>query len=626
MSKLTLVDPSVVNQSLAPTIVANNSLLENIIEDTLSRSGVSPNAMNTVLDMNSNRILNLPDGISNQEPATVSQLAALVTNFVYNEQAVTTNYMTVNVTVDDDSDDVAEENARILSSLSVTSIIFGKTLLLPTGIIWVKDHDSDGYAWTWLSNLKIAGHGLDKTFIQIIDAANCHVCGGEDVSDLNLNNFAILGNKTNQSIGAANPWRGIYLLGACHRITARSIIVQNCVDHGCHLSDGGDLSNQVGKDSVFEYCQFLDNGSAEHSAAGGPGGTGAGMGDPSGMYFKCYASGNHLNGFKTSNGTLSHCVSEYNGGGMETGFASPSGSDAAILHCIIQYNTAGGVRHMGQGDCFRMIGNLIQGNGQSGILMGSGVARALIAHNTIRNNGQDAANVPRSSTTGLDAITIISNSTVGPTNILIDGNIMEDTQDPGSKTQEYAVYIENDSGPIKITSSNQAIGNKNQALYLNMDGDEDVTIEDFIGLSSHYKDISTTTAPADTNTNTLKTRDILANERTLGSIYEVFCSGLISGTGGTKIVRLVVGGTSFAVISEASGDQQSWSISARIRRTDSTRYWVQGTAVENGGSAIAFGGTSSVASNSALTIAVSCTKGNAADVITQEELIIKTVN
>jgi hypothetical protein len=70
MAKLTLSDlSSLSNQTSAiSTINANSSLIETALENTLSRDGTSPNAMEANLDMNNNRILNLPAPVADQEP------------------------------------------------------------------------------------------------------------------------------------------------------------------------------------------------------------------------------------------------------------------------------------------------------------------------------------------------------------------------------------------------------------------------------------------------------------------------------------------------------------------------------------------------------------------------------
>lgn len=67
MAKLTLSDiTTVVN---APTSInANSALIEAALENTLSRDGTAPNTMGANLDMNSNRIINLPFPASDTEP------------------------------------------------------------------------------------------------------------------------------------------------------------------------------------------------------------------------------------------------------------------------------------------------------------------------------------------------------------------------------------------------------------------------------------------------------------------------------------------------------------------------------------------------------------------------------
>jgi hypothetical protein len=75
-NKLTLNDVgNLQNESSAVTTLAqNNRAIETAIENTLSRDGTSPNNMQSDLDMDSNRIINLPDALTAQEPVTLSQL------------------------------------------------------------------------------------------------------------------------------------------------------------------------------------------------------------------------------------------------------------------------------------------------------------------------------------------------------------------------------------------------------------------------------------------------------------------------------------------------------------------------------------------------------------------------
>lgn len=77
MSKLTLSDiPNLQNESsVVTTLASNNNATEAALEKTLSRDGTAPNQMLSEFDMNNYRIINLPDAISEQEPATYGQLS-----------------------------------------------------------------------------------------------------------------------------------------------------------------------------------------------------------------------------------------------------------------------------------------------------------------------------------------------------------------------------------------------------------------------------------------------------------------------------------------------------------------------------------------------------------------------
>lgn len=67
MAKLTLKDPGA-NYRSTDQIKSNNDKIESAIENTLSRDGTGPNQMEANLDMNSNRVLNLPEPTSDSEP------------------------------------------------------------------------------------------------------------------------------------------------------------------------------------------------------------------------------------------------------------------------------------------------------------------------------------------------------------------------------------------------------------------------------------------------------------------------------------------------------------------------------------------------------------------------------
>lgn len=56
------------------------------INDTVSRSGATPNTIEAALDLDGNRILNLPDAAGEGEPVTLRQLGSFSTGYVVQRQ------------------------------------------------------------------------------------------------------------------------------------------------------------------------------------------------------------------------------------------------------------------------------------------------------------------------------------------------------------------------------------------------------------------------------------------------------------------------------------------------------------------------------------------------------------
>lgn len=75
MAKLNLDDVADIRADSAAVVINNNNVLvEEAVENTLSRDGSTPNFMNADLDMNSNRIMNLPAPLTAGEPARAQDL------------------------------------------------------------------------------------------------------------------------------------------------------------------------------------------------------------------------------------------------------------------------------------------------------------------------------------------------------------------------------------------------------------------------------------------------------------------------------------------------------------------------------------------------------------------------
>lgn len=80
MSKITLfnVGSLIDATTAASTINANNAIVQTSFDNTLSRDGSSPNAMNSAIDMNSNQIVNLPNPLTPTSPLRLSDLNSFV--------------------------------------------------------------------------------------------------------------------------------------------------------------------------------------------------------------------------------------------------------------------------------------------------------------------------------------------------------------------------------------------------------------------------------------------------------------------------------------------------------------------------------------------------------------------
>src|SRR6266576_2414053 len=75
MTKISLqnIDNLQNESTVVSAINNNNAFTRAVMDNTLSRDGTAPNQMNTPLDMNSKKIINLIDATTDQEPVTFGQ-------------------------------------------------------------------------------------------------------------------------------------------------------------------------------------------------------------------------------------------------------------------------------------------------------------------------------------------------------------------------------------------------------------------------------------------------------------------------------------------------------------------------------------------------------------------------
>lgn len=82
MSKLSLdnVGSLVDTTTAVVTINSNSAAIESAVNNTLSLDGTQPNSMQANLDMNSNRVLNLPAPVNSSEPLRLIDLTSFPSN------------------------------------------------------------------------------------------------------------------------------------------------------------------------------------------------------------------------------------------------------------------------------------------------------------------------------------------------------------------------------------------------------------------------------------------------------------------------------------------------------------------------------------------------------------------
>lgn len=116
MSKVILTDLSSLQneQSAVSSINNNNTTIEQAFDNTLSRNGSSPNTMEASLDMNSNRILNLPDPSSDKEPVTRSYFDAYI-GAITPDTPLPSDVFFKSL---DDSDDITEGSTKLLMTVA----------------------------------------------------------------------------------------------------------------------------------------------------------------------------------------------------------------------------------------------------------------------------------------------------------------------------------------------------------------------------------------------------------------------------------------------------------------------------------------------------------------------------
>lgn len=483
------------------------------------------------------------------------------------------------------------------------------------------------------NNIDIEGHRTGDTIIKLANGLNTHLLYGSGLTSVRIANLTLDGNKANQTSGAVA--RCLYLVDS-HQVYAERLIVKNAADHGMHVSTGPTTDPLSDVSEIWiDKCIFADNGT---DFASGNGGSGIAWTGRRLWARDSYAYGNLLAGFKFTGQYVVASGLHANAnlaGGFTTGFdaVTEEGLHHVYTACRATSNgnpadnTTGGdgFRHQGQVDRIIHRDCVASGNQWSGVALVASLSVNPVDFDIFggeyKNNGTSF--VPSNIVSGSGIALLSTNSSSVPTNVRIDNVTATDTQ--ATKTQLYGVEIQQ-GGNITIGAGCRLEGNKTGSVFNVATTVTDVhmlpSIEsaDFIVRSRAAASVTGTTSATD-----LYTITIPANTFNPGQRFRIRSRGSVSGTNGTKQIRLWVGAGAALIISQSAGETQEWFIDAylEVAGTASTKTAV--TGVEIGGTTTSLIISDSTALSAAITIKVAVTLGSASDTVSGASFYVEPI-
>lgn len=473
----------------------------------------------------------------------------------------------------------------------------------------------------WPSNVTLEGDG-PLSIIKLANGVDDHLFSWTTKSGITIRNLLFDGNKANQTSGAVS--RCLYFID-CDDVRIEDVRTYRAADHGIHVSIGPTTDPLA--DSSRIWLTRVKANDCGTDVLTGNGGSGIVVTCAYLWATDCYAEGNLLAGFKFTGRSVDAkgCYAINNdAGGFTTGFDSVSeeGSLHVYTNCQALNNGDGtnggdGFRHQGQVDRIIHRDCVATGNAWSGI--------SLVATSTVKptevdvfggyymNNGQ---NFTPDATTAGSGISILSTSSSPniPSYIRVSNATI--TDDQGTKTQTYG--IENQDGTsVYIGEGTRLDGNKTSSFY------NAATIVTDVRMSSKIMDadfitrtISGASVTGTTSETDLKSITIPANTLVAGMRFRVRARGTVSGTNGTKQIRLYFGSANTLLSSQTAGETQEWVIDAyvEVAGAASQKVFARGSEISGTTTETMLSSTSNA--NTAITCKVTGTLGNTGDTIT----------
>jgi hypothetical protein len=465
---------------------------------------------------------------------------------------------------------------------------------------------------TLQSGVYLCGAGMNATTLKLADGSNSNVLYASSQQSIGVEALTIDGNYLNQT----DKTKSGVLFENCQDVTFIRVRVKDAGGSGYSMQNTADGS----KRTRYLFCEAIHNGYGQGASSTGFNGGGEDI-----VLLGCLSESNWRGGFKQSGQrvTFTGCVARNNlSGGFVNDFSGNDQHDYYHYGSVAEGNAGDGFYFSSKTAYAELHGVAARNNGRAGVYALNDVQGLKVFGGDFRNNGTDTALVP-SSTDQKGGIVLLS-SFAGefPRNVYITGATCVDDQ--STKTQDYGVYVADNVTNVSIGDGCDFTGNNIQAVRFPAVGEFSIA-SGVRGYSANYTNHNTVTLTGTTTATDLMTTTIKGNSRHVGSVVRVRAGGSVSGTTGTKIIKILVGSTSIIIANEAAADVQYWGFDATLTWVTTTKILVQVQGFESGGTSAIQQTTLTQAFNADLIVGASATLGSATDSITQEFLHVASV-
>ena len=499
---------------------------------------------------------------------------------------------------------VVDDTAAIQAAIN--SLSAGGTAFFPKGTYLVSENGSTGYCVLINASMRIVGAGLLETTIKVAASQDTNIFSATSINGIYVGYLTVDGNKSNQS---ATDNRALYFL-TCDDLDFEYVRVVNATGHGFFISAGGGAPSTASF-ARFNHCISKDNGKTGAATDG----SGFATNGERVSFTACSSSGNLLAGFKSTGDYVKYqgCDAYSNGKeGFSGGFDATPGKFHFYSNCHANNNGADGFRFASQVDKIVVTNSAAYENNWSGICSLNTTEDLIVAHCILQQNG--ASFVADATTRGAGVALL---DTSGAANrVILSGLLCSDYQ--GTPTQTYGIEIDDDAANITISGDNRIGTHLTKPISITTTSSNVRILSGVSGITSEAINGTLTSHTGNTAETDLVTHTINGGEVTESDTLKVVVGGTVTGTNGTKTVKLYVGSTAYTISSQVSGETQDWHAEANILMLNnyaSQRVLVN--AQEHGGTP--YVAMSGLTENFASNVIIKCTAtlGHASDTLTQ---------